>query len=73
MEIMESSSSGEPDVKTTHTAEGIQDVNSGKAGNDDAEKDENIFANENIVKDSVVKSEKSDITITPEDKSAFID
>lgn len=73
MEIMESSSSGDPDVKTTHTAEGIQDVNSGKAGNDDAEKDENIFANENIVKDSVVKSEKSDITITPEDKTAFID
>ena len=55
MEIMESSSSGDPDVKTTHTAEGIQDVNSGKAGNDDAEKDENIFANENIVKDSDVK------------------
>lgn len=74
MEIMESSSSGEPDVKATPTVEGIQDVNSGKSVNDDkAEKNENIFANENIVKDSVVKSGKSDITITQEDKSAFID
>ena len=57
MEIMESSSSGEPDVKTTHTAEGIQDVNPGKPVNDDkAEKKDNIFANENIVNDSVVKA-----------------
>lgn len=74
MEIMESSSSGDSDVKSTLTVEGIKDDNSGKpVKDDDAEKKENIFSDDNVVNDSVVKTEKSDITVTPEDKAAFID
>lgn len=74
MEIMESSSSGEPDVKTTTSSEESPNVDSGQvAEKAPADDGGNIFSGGNIMNDSVVKSGKEEIKITSEDKTAFID
>ena len=74
MEIMESSSSGDPEVKDTRTSEILADENNKKTVNEDgAEKKENIFSDANIINDSVVNTGIPVVTITSEDKFSFID
>ena len=69
MEVMDSSSSGDPDVKLTTTQ--VED-DSHEASDKDNE-EENIFSDGNLGNESVVLSGKKDVVISADDKVAFID
>ena len=75
MEIMESSSSGEPDVKLSRTK--VEDNADAKAEKSvpstDGDAKKGMFSDENLMDETVVNDGKNDVKISYEDKIAFID